>query len=337
LADITNISGTVVLPTGASTELTLSALSTKIPTLTVTGSRLLTDGSGVTQPISGSVSVSNFPATQAVSGSVSVSNFPATQAISGTVAISNWPATQAISAAALPLPTGASTLAKQPALGTAGVASVDVLSVQGIASMIALKVDGSGVTQPVSGTVSANQAGTWTVTQSGTWTVQPGNTPNTTAWLVKEITNTGRTAISLYAAAAAAGATGVETALTLTKSSGTAATSTATSFVITSGKKFRITAISVATRGNATATAQTTTFNLRLNTAGAVTTTSTPILFSARSATPATASAWDRCIIPVPDGFEILGDGTLQIGITTNCTFVTNAPTLDVNLLGYEY
>ncbi len=37
-------------------------------------------------------------------------------------------------------------------------------------------VDGSGATQPVSGTVSA--------AQSGTWTVQPGNTANTTAWKV---------------------------------------------------------------------------------------------------------------------------------------------------------
>lgn len=52
------------------------------------------------------------------------------------------------------LPSGASTAAKQPALGTAGTASADVITVQGIASMTALKVDGSAVTQPVSGTVT---------------------------------------------------------------------------------------------------------------------------------------------------------------------------------------
>jgi hypothetical protein len=52
------------------------------------------------------------------------------------------------------LPSGASTAAKQPALGTAGTASADVITVQGITSMTALKVDGSGVTQPVSGTVT---------------------------------------------------------------------------------------------------------------------------------------------------------------------------------------
>lgn len=77
-----------------------------------------------------------------------------------------------VSAASLPLPTGAATEAKQPALGTAGTASTDVLTVQGIASMTALKVDGSAVTQPVSGTFyQATQpvsiAATVTVTGAG--------------------------------------------------------------------------------------------------------------------------------------------------------------------------
>lgn len=43
--------------------------------------------------------------------------------------------TQPVSAASLPLPTGASTSAKQPALGTAGTPSADVITVQGVASM----------------------------------------------------------------------------------------------------------------------------------------------------------------------------------------------------------
>lgn len=49
---------------------------------------------------------------------------------------------------------------------------------------------GSG-TQPVSGTIAVSNfpatqpvSGTVAATQSGTWTVQPGNTPNTAAWLV---------------------------------------------------------------------------------------------------------------------------------------------------------
>jgi hypothetical protein len=70
--------------------------------------------------------------------------------VDGTVAVSAVSGTVAVSAASLPLPSGAATAAKQPALGTAGTASSDVLTVQGIASMTALKVDGSAVTQPVS-------------------------------------------------------------------------------------------------------------------------------------------------------------------------------------------
>lgn len=134
-----------------------------------------------------------------------------------------------------------------------------------------------------------------------------------------------------------AGTSGTETAISLTKSSGTSATSTGSSFVVASGKKFHITSFSVATRGHATATAQATTFSLRVNPAGAVTTSTTPITFSARSATPATASSWDRYVIPIPDGYEIAGDGTLQFGVTGNGIYVTNPPTWDVTITGFEY
>jgi hypothetical protein len=68
----------------------------------------------------------------------------------GTLSIDDGAGSITIDAASLPLPTGAATAAKQPALGTAGSASTDVITVQGIASMTALKVDGSAVTQPVS-------------------------------------------------------------------------------------------------------------------------------------------------------------------------------------------
>lgn len=47
-------------------------------------------------------------------------------------------------------------------IGTAGTASAQVLSVQGITSMTPVKVDGSGVTQPVSGTVTINAIPTGT-------------------------------------------------------------------------------------------------------------------------------------------------------------------------------
>ena len=152
------------------------------------------------------------------------------------------------------------------------------------------------------------------------------------------VADTDRTELRYYAVAAASGTTGTETAITLTKSSGTSATTTGASHTPASGKRFKITFLSFAVRGHATATAQTTTFNFRINTAGAVTTTTTPIILSVRCATPATANAWDRIMIPVNgDGIEIPGDGTLQFGITAAATFTTNAPTWDVVIVGYEY
>lgn len=135
---------------GQSGPLLQGAVTTAAPSYTTaktnplsltTAGALRVDASATTQPISGTVTANQ-------GGTWNITN------VSGTVS----------------LPTGASTAAKQPALGTAGTASADVITVQGIASMTALKVDGSAVVQPVS--------------QSGTWTVQPGNTANTTAWKV---------------------------------------------------------------------------------------------------------------------------------------------------------
>lgn len=72
--------------------------------------------------------------------------FQATQPVSGTF----FQATQPVSATSLPLPTGAATATNQAPPGTAGTANSAVSSIQGIAGMTPVKVDGSGVTQPVS-------------------------------------------------------------------------------------------------------------------------------------------------------------------------------------------
>lgn len=109
---------------------------------------------------SGSLTVDNggtFPVQAAQSGTWTVQ--PGNTANTTAWKVDGSAVTQPVSAASLPLPSGAATAAKQPALGTAGSASADVITVQGIASMTALKTDGSAVTQPVSGAVTAN-AGT---------------------------------------------------------------------------------------------------------------------------------------------------------------------------------
>jgi hypothetical protein len=184
-------------------------------------------------------------------------------------------------------------------------------------------------------TIAVTNAGTF-ATQSTGPTLTKG-TQGSTGYSVQNLKDAGRTTVRYYAVAAAAGTTTTETAISLTKSSGTGATSAAVSHTPASGKTFRITAITFATRGHSTATAQTTTFNFRINTSGAVVTTSTPIILAMRSATPATANAWDRVFVEIPDGMEIPGDGTLQFGITAAATYTTNAPTWDVTIIGFEY
>lgn len=174
------------LPFGAAT-------SAKQPTLGTAGTAsadvISIQGVALMTP----VAVSDNGGSLTVDGTVSVSG---SVAVTGTF----WQATQPVSAVSLPLPSGASTAAKQPAIGTAGTASADVITVQGIASMTAIKVDGSAVTQPVSGTFwqatqpvslasvpshAVTNAGTFAVqaAQSGTWSVraQDGSGNNLTS------------------------------------------------------------------------------------------------------------------------------------------------------------
>lgn len=95
-------------------------------------------------------------------------------------------ATQPISASVLPLPTGAATSAKQPALGTAGTASTDVITVQGITGGTAQPV--SLVSLPAlatgSNTIGAISNTSFASTQSGTW-----NTGISIPSLVNDVTS----------------------------------------------------------------------------------------------------------------------------------------------------
>lgn len=133
--------------TGFATESTLGTLSAKFASGTVIGDVNLgvTDNAvldAIAASVAGTLTVGSHAVTNAGTFAVQASQ-------SGTWNVTNISGT-------VSLPTGASTAAKQPALGTAGTASADVITVQGIASMTALKVDGSAVTQPVSGSVTAN-------------------------------------------------------------------------------------------------------------------------------------------------------------------------------------
>lgn len=83
----------------------------------------------------------------------------------GSVEVTNFPATQAVSAVALPLPSGAATGAKQDT-GNASLASLDGKAPALVSGRV--PVDGSGVTQPVSGPLTDTQLRTSPVPVSGT-------------------------------------------------------------------------------------------------------------------------------------------------------------------------
>jgi hypothetical protein len=148
--NITNVSGTVSLPTGAST----SALQTS-------GNASLTSiDSKLTSPLTISLPTGASTAAKQDTGNASLAS------IDGKIVAVN---TGAVVVSSSALPTGAATEATLSTLDGKVPSNLTVTSTR-------LLVDGSGVTQPVSGTVAA--------TQTGTWTVQPGNTSNTTAWKV---------------------------------------------------------------------------------------------------------------------------------------------------------
>lgn len=146
-----------------------------------------------------------------------------------------------------------------------------------------------------------------------------------------------RTLVSYFANGFAVPATSVEGAVTLTRAYGVTANTTGTSFVLTAGRRFRITNFVIGMTGNAVATAANIIFRLRYSASGAVTTTTTPILLQARAGSPAMAGGSEHIAVNIPDGMELYGDGNAQIGITCLCNVSLNAPTGDVNIVGYEY
>jgi hypothetical protein len=194
VSSATSTSGNVWIANGtASTPLQVSLANTG-----TNGNGLNVNVTGVTGTIP--VSSTQLPAALAGNGGLKV------EGVAGGVAVP-------VSAASLPLPSGAATAAKQPALGSAGSASADVMTVQGITSMTPIKVDGSGVTQPVSGTVTANAgSGTFAVSAaalplpSGAATSANQSTEITALQLIDNLPNTLGSTTSGQSGALALGA-----------------------------------------------------------------------------------------------------------------------------------
>jgi hypothetical protein len=132
-----------------------------------------------------------------------------------------------------------------------------------------------------------------------------------------------------------------ETLITVTESRDGASTTTFTSKFITSGKRLRITSITVyAEMGGSTPVLARMKVRLRVNTAGA-TTNASPIQANLKLPhIPATAKNSVQLVFQFPDGFEILGDGTKTLGFSVICpewVTTTVLPTISMTAFGFEY
>ena len=139
---------------------------------------LKVDGSAVTQPVSGTF----WQATQPVSGTVTANQGGAPWTVNpGTAA--NWGIGSSTQ-------NTASVANGQLVLGQYNLSPASITST----NMSPLQLDSVGnlriTINNTNAVVAVSQSGSFNVGQVGTWTVQPGNTANTTAWLV---TGTGGT------------------------------------------------------------------------------------------------------------------------------------------------
>jgi hypothetical protein len=170
---ISNITGTITLPTGAATAAKQPALGTagtaSADVITVQGIASMTalkvDGSGVTQPVSGTF-------------------WQATQPVSGTF----WQATQPVSIATLP------TLAA----GTNNIGDVDVLTINGVSPAFGTGVRSASVQRVTIATddvVPVSQSGTWSLAANQSVNVAQLN--GVTALMGNGATGTGSLRVTL--------------------------------------------------------------------------------------------------------------------------------------------
>lgn len=330
------VSGTVTANVGTTGGLALDATltggtqktklvdsgGTNVATVSAAGA-VKVDGSAVTQPISGTVSISG---TSPVSGTVT-----ADQGAANTAA-NSWPVeitdgTNTLGTPAHPIkvdPTGTTT---QPVSGTVAVSNFPA-------------------TQPVSGTVTANAGtGSFTVAQAtaanlnATVTQQSltKGTQGANGLSIQALKDAGRN-VTNYFMNSQVVSTATETLQSLTGyKSGVAVAATTTPAVVTTGKIYRIQRIAVTYV--AIATAGSIQVNLRANLAGTVVIGSPLVSSMLVGAGAATAGVSQTAIYDIPGGMEFAaGTGigiTVQgIGATGTAAAVGYAK---VSIEGYEY
>lgn len=144
-----------------------------------------------TQPVSGTVAISNFPATQVVSGTISVSNFPSTQAVTQS---GSWTVGVTGSVAV----TGTFWQATQPVSGTVSVSSVSgSVTVTNAGSFAVQDSTAEGYLATLAGTVSSGKV---TVAQATAANLNATVVQGTASSLNATVVGTGTFAVQSNAA-----------------------------------------------------------------------------------------------------------------------------------------
>jgi hypothetical protein len=189
------------------------------------------------------------------------------------------------------------------------------------------------------------------IQSDGSLLIQPQalvkGTQGTNGLSVQNLIDAGRVGVfwtvDQFAAAAA-----TDALLTVTESRDGAATTTFTSKVITSGKRLRLQTCHLCYEINGTTVANIRPIyvRIRINTAGAAT-ASSPLVANL-AVVP--AAIYSTAVVTLgggvtqeytfPDGFEFLGDGTKQIGISSiapGWVTTTTLPKISMSIIGFEY
>lgn len=271
-------------------------------------------------PVSGAF----YPATQPVSGTVAVSNFPSSQAVTGTF----WQATQPVSGT---VTVGNASLA---VTGTFWQATQPVSGPLTDTQLRATAVPVSGTfwqtTQPVSGPLTDTQLRATAVPVSAP-TLTKG-TQGANGFSVQDLKDAGRV-LKTYTASAVTAVTS-EALITLTPYADLSAGGGATTFGVTSGKRLRIQQIIVTVRCTSTVNVG---GIVRLRFLAGSVLVGSPVHASvgcmgSNLGTAVIGNA-QTFAVDFPDGLEL--SGTMQFGLTQ--LFSATTATIDVHVIGYEY
>lgn len=322
------------LPTGAATEVTLAAILAKIIAAPSTEAKqdaaivLLTainTALGNPLTINLPTGISTEAKQDAIITALGLLSTAAGQTTGNTTLASILAAlsgTLSVSAAALPLPTGAATEATLASVLTALAPPVTV--------------DGTvAIDQTTPGTTNAVEVIQVPAITKGT--------QGSRGLTVQPLRDAGRVSV-VYRPSHGIGAysgftSDVAYVATMYKALGSGSVSASgTAFVIPAGKIFRVQTFRAMMMVQTTSPVATRVqVGLLIDPSGTVTNAS-PLAMTIRLTGQATAGFSSYDDITIPEGFDIVGDGTLAIGVYLLANFASGAgPAVQFNLVGYEF